>query len=651
MQSDKVVTSAKKVAQYLAQAMGCYLEAIQCDPCEASRVHIPKCLWMLSKDGSTPGILCQTLEQRGVPLPCWVWLPWIPQLLTSLYRTEARAVKSVLSRIGKMYPQALYYHLRSFYLERRDVERSRGSSQQSSGGGNQQQQSVAYSEELMSLLRRSHAALWSSLEAILEELIVKFKPSFDEELLVYVTGILERAESHADRKSLKKAEENDEDTIIASIKKNVSRISTKFFSAPAPAPSKKDDRSRKTAEFRRKYKDKFESDFGIEKEGDESKQDSEKLTLSDYFDRLKKWRRLLEDQVSSTPSTLPLVESSPSLALFASEAPDLWAGSCDPRHKDVTSPDRERGVDPDGTQSASSSYVAATNAASLAARIVAKTAVMEGCGGDFGGGSAVIEIPGQYFPSRTSTDDAKPSPELHVKLVRFESKVQVVRRNEQLVRKIGMVGSDGKIHHFSLQWALPYWTRTEERTAQLLFLFDRILRRGNTSSRNHLSVQPTGVVPIAQRLRITAEDNSRISLDEVFRKWCVKRGEDYEAASRCFHDEFAELLEKAKKSNLTDDDAKAKAEQDARLGALKKVSETCVDKNMLLDFMQDRLDGPEQLFHFRRNYATQLATDALLQHSCCVVERSPSRTVFLQRNGHVLTPDYRFEYNNHGELL
>jgi transformation/transcription domain-associated protein len=69
----------KKVAQYLAQAMGCFLEAIQIMPCdEKSRLHLPKVLWMLTKDGPAPGVLCQTLENRGTKLPPWVWLPWIP---------------------------------------------------------------------------------------------------------------------------------------------------------------------------------------------------------------------------------------------------------------------------------------------------------------------------------------------------------------------------------------------------------------------------------------------------------------------------------------------------------------------------------------------------------------------------------------------
>jgi len=110
--------TSKKVPQYLAQAMACYLEAVSIDTHETARLFLPKCLWMLVKD-SSPGVLCQTLEKRGSQLPSWVWLPWLPQLLTSLYRQEGRAVKTILAGIAKGYPQALYYSLRAYYLERR----------------------------------------------------------------------------------------------------------------------------------------------------------------------------------------------------------------------------------------------------------------------------------------------------------------------------------------------------------------------------------------------------------------------------------------------------------------------------------------------------------------------------------------------------
>jgi transformation/transcription domain-associated protein len=96
----------KRVAQYLAQAMGCFLEAVQVDPVEKTRIHLPKCLWMLTKDGPLPGVLCQTLEQRGISLPPFVWLPWIPQLLSGLCRSEGRILRNILSRVVKAYPQA-----------------------------------------------------------------------------------------------------------------------------------------------------------------------------------------------------------------------------------------------------------------------------------------------------------------------------------------------------------------------------------------------------------------------------------------------------------------------------------------------------------------------------------------------------------------
>lgn len=42
-------------------------------------------LWLLSLDDEK-STLGRTLETYGKPLPEWVWIPWIPQLLTSLTR-------------------------------------------------------------------------------------------------------------------------------------------------------------------------------------------------------------------------------------------------------------------------------------------------------------------------------------------------------------------------------------------------------------------------------------------------------------------------------------------------------------------------------------------------------------------------------------
>ena len=85
--------------------------------------------------------------------------------------------------------------------------------------------SVSIAEAMMSLLRRSHASLWSSLESVLEELIAKFRPSYEEELLSTLTALLERAGSQVG--SIGKAD--DEEAVIAPVWKTLGRIVVKFF--------------------------------------------------------------------------------------------------------------------------------------------------------------------------------------------------------------------------------------------------------------------------------------------------------------------------------------------------------------------------------------------------------------------------------------
>lgn len=633
--------------------MGCYIEAIQIDRSERTRMHLPKCLWILTKDGSSPGVLCQTIENRGTKLPPWVWLPWIPQLLTGLCRIEGRAIKSILTKVVKAYPQAVYYSLRAFYLERRDVERARGISASST----QHLPSVAFAEEMMSTLRRSHASLWSSLEAILEELIVKFRPSYEEELLATISALLERAESHAEKQFLPdKTRLEDEDAMVSSWSKTLSRIAGKFFrdSDTTTGTSRRDERVKKTADFKRKYKVDFEKDFKISSvdNTDASSQPEPKpqFKLSEYITRLQSWKKRLEAQVACTPTRLPLIESSHSLAMFVGETPDLWPGACDTRYLSSTA-DRHD-IDEDETlrnqPSTSSSASIARKAAMSAALSASAAAAREGIGGEYGGGPAAIEIPGQYCPNSSSSADLKPCPEIHAKLRRFEPHVEVLRRNDQLVRRVGMVGSDGRVYRFLLQFAIPYWTRTDERTAQTLFIVDKFLRKDSVCARNHLSVRPCATIPVAQRLRMTLDISSRVSLDEVFRASydsCEKKLETLPDlfSKRVYEKLRAQTTTDAKKADLES------LEKSIRKEVYTTIQSEEVDKNLLLRYVQEHLGSPERLYAFRRTFAGQLAANSLLQYVFSITERTPQRFVLVQSRAQILSPDFRISYSNQGK--
>ena len=645
----------KKVRQYLAQAMGCYVEAIQIDGNEWARLRIPKCLWMLTKDGSTSGVLCQTLETRGVHLPAWVWLPWIPQLLTSLYRKEGRTVKAIFSRLVKSYPQAVYYALRTFYLERRDVDRGKATSAAAVSSSEQLQlTSVSHAEELMSLLRRSHASLWSALEPCLEELIVKFRHSYEEELLATIVVLLERTETQFGNFGKKE----DEAAVATSVWKTLGKIAVKFFRQHEREPTSKDARTEKTTQFKEAYKGMFESDFQVSS-NEASQTDLSgavcPLGVDEIVEKLRNWKRRLEDHVVASPESVSLVESSHSLAMFGvGDVPDLWPGSCDTSALRLYSNERENAFDNETTttpSTTSSSAGAARKAAKNAADAVSDAARREGVGGDYGGGSSFIEIPGQYVPNTCSWKDARPSPELHVKLLKFEPTVAILRRNDTLVRRVGMVGNDGKTYYFLLQIGVSYLARTDERSSQTLYVLDKILRRDMKSSRALLSVQSHPSIPVAQRLRLIYEPEGRTSLEDVYRDFCGKRGFHYSELISSFCDDVKKRLTEKLSTVTIEGHNFVEIEKATRLDVYNAVRscEQCND-NMLTDHAMLTVYGAEAFYQFRGTFAQQWAANCLLQYTFSAMDRTPSKVVFDYSCGRVHSTEFRLAYTNQGIL-
>jgi hypothetical protein len=67
----------------------------------------------------------------------------------------------------------------------------------------------------MSNLRKSQPTLWMSLDSILEELIISFRPSCEEELLVTITALIQRADTQLEQQSRGK-DAADEEAVRAS---------------------------------------------------------------------------------------------------------------------------------------------------------------------------------------------------------------------------------------------------------------------------------------------------------------------------------------------------------------------------------------------------------------------------------------------------
>ena len=58
----------------------------------------------------------QAVDKYYMGIPPNHWLPWIPQLLTCLIRQEGSHILNLLCSVGKTYPQAVYFPIRTLYL-------------------------------------------------------------------------------------------------------------------------------------------------------------------------------------------------------------------------------------------------------------------------------------------------------------------------------------------------------------------------------------------------------------------------------------------------------------------------------------------------------------------------------------------------------
>ena len=65
------------------------------------------------------------MDKYCVGVPPVQWLPWIPQLLVCLVRNEGRLVLNLLSQVGRMFPQAVYFPIRTLYLTLKIEQRER----------------------------------------------------------------------------------------------------------------------------------------------------------------------------------------------------------------------------------------------------------------------------------------------------------------------------------------------------------------------------------------------------------------------------------------------------------------------------------------------------------------------------------------------
>ncbi|KAG6866480.1 hypothetical protein C0991_003998 [Blastosporella zonata] len=211
-----------------ANAVSCYLQAAGQYKSAKSRPLIARILWLLSLDDNAFTISRAFDTYKG-DAAYWFWIPLIPQLLLSLSQRELKQARYVLMNLARLYPQALFYHLRTTREEMHmikknqekmqaaraasanpvgDPSRENGEVSQATPSSdvnhpnqppapdalpNQPRQPSEHVDDILNVLKTSFPLLILSLETMVDQISHKFKLVVDEDIYRNICLLLQDA--------------------------------------------------------------------------------------------------------------------------------------------------------------------------------------------------------------------------------------------------------------------------------------------------------------------------------------------------------------------------------------------------------------------------------------------------------------------------
>ena len=139
---EQVFTKDSRNISIGVSAIACFLHACRHQNESKSRKYLAKVLWLLTYDDEKLS-LAEAMDKYCVGVPPVQWLPWIPQLLVCLVRNEGKLILNLLSQVGRMFPQAVYFPIRTLYLTLKIEQRERyKTAELASTSGNAAQQTA-----------------------------------------------------------------------------------------------------------------------------------------------------------------------------------------------------------------------------------------------------------------------------------------------------------------------------------------------------------------------------------------------------------------------------------------------------------------------------------------------------------------------------
>ncbi|KAJ5908627.1 PIK-related kinase FATC [Penicillium taxi] len=601
-----------------SNAVSCYLEAAGLYKSAKSRKLLSRILWLLSLDNDE-GQIAKSFEEFKGDTPVWYWITFIPQLLTSLSHREARLCKAVLVKIAKLYPQALFFLLRTNREDMLSAKKQHDQKQEKLNRARQQQSSATPKPSVngdaspaqkppMSVPAPSASPAGQAASLPMSQSPAQGQPSQSQSpaqasplqvqsqipgqhLQVPGQNGTPRPQNQptptteAEKETLKKPWEYSDEImsglktafplLALSMETMVDQIHKNFKCPPDEDAYRLivallNDGLAYVGRMPGSYAQDFKLPPATEanitrfaetilpahiRKSFEADFVVKKPTMYEYIQKLRKWRDKFEEKLDRRPQSGNLESYSPHLSEFR-------FGKFDE-----------------------------------------------------------VEVPGQYLLHKDKNQD-------FVRIDRFLPDVDLVRGIGVCHRRLKIRGHDGSVHAFAVQHPAARHCRREERILQLFRIFNGLLAKRKESRRRNLYFHLPLMVPLAPHIRLVRDDSSYISMQGIYEDYCRRVGMNKDEPVLYTMDKMRSLAET--KANRTPDQ-----QQILRTEILTAIQEKWVPSTVVLEYFQQTYPTFSDFWLFRRQFAYQYAAVAFMTYVMHIGYRYPNKILISRSSGDI----------------
>ncbi|XP_053373271.1 transformation/transcription domain-associated protein-like isoform X1 [Mercenaria mercenaria] len=613
-------------------AITCFLHACRHQNESKSRKYLAKVLWLLTYDDEK-STLAEAVDKYCVGVPPVQWLPWIPQLLTCLVRNEGRLIMNLLSQVGRMYPQAVYFPIRTLYLTLKIEQRER------------------YKSGEMTLSRSNSQVATTTSSGSSGQIMSPTTPG----LVVPTTP--EPTLSVSDPTSSAPTTSSTTPTTSSSGSSS-GRGSSQSDAGPIRAPAPMWRCSRIMHMQRELHPTILSSLEGIVDQMVWFRENWYEEVLRQLRQGLAKCYAVAFENRASvadatiTPHTLNFVKKLVStfgvgienvsnvVTTFSSAASESLARRAqataqDPIFQKMKS---QFTTDFDFSVPGSTKLHNLINKLKKWIKILeAKTKLLpksflieEKCRflSNFSNNTAEVELPGEFLLPKHS--------HYYVRIARFMPRVEIVQKHNTAARRLYIRGHNGKIYpYLVVNDACLTESRREERVLQLLRMLNHFLTKQKETSRRMLYFTVPRVVAVSPQMRLVEDNPASVSLLDVYKQRCNKRGIEHDAPIARYYERL-----------LTVQARGTQASHQVLRDILKEVQNNMVPRGLLKEWALHTFLDATDYWIFRKTFTVQLALMGFAEFVLHLTRMNPDMMYLHQDCGYINISYFKFDIDD-----